>query len=115
MATLLVASMAARYGRSNAGRFRCCGKRGTRRVGQLDPAPLVQSLLARCQAMTAGVDATALLAKSSADATTTLDRALTLLWLRKAFGGDVAAASSCRRCKARAGRALRTATGTPLC
>jgi uncharacterized protein YfaS (alpha-2-macroglobulin family) len=38
------------------------------------------------------VDASALLAKSSADYPT-LDRALTLLWVRKALGGDTAPAS----------------------
>ena len=57
-----------------------------------DPAPLVQSLLY----MTGGdggaaIDASALLAKSSADYPT-LDRALTLLWVRKALGGDTAPA-----------------------
>ncbi|MCX4162830.1 MULTISPECIES: alpha-2-macroglobulin [Paraburkholderia] len=59
-----------------------------------DPAPLVQSLLVMTGATggsgadgAAPVDAVALLAKSSASYPT-FDRALTLLWLRKALGGD---------------------------
>ncbi|WP_287184164.1 alpha-2-macroglobulin [Paraburkholderia sp.] len=59
-----------------------------------DPAPVVQSLLI----MTGGAgssasnDVSTLLANSSAGYPT-LDRALTLLWLRKSLGGDVVDAS----------------------
>nr|WP_260854526.1 alpha-2-macroglobulin [Paraburkholderia sp. BCC1884] len=92
MATLLVASMARGTSAQVPDGFDAAAS-AARTALTNDPAPLVQSLLA----MSGGdggtaVDASALLAKSSADYPT-LDRALTLLWLRKTLGGDVAAAS----------------------
>ncbi|SDR20418.1 hypothetical protein SAMN05443245_3529 [Paraburkholderia fungorum] len=78
-----------------------------------DTAPLVQSLLFMSgDNGGAAIDASALLAKSSADYPT-LDRALTLLWLRKALGGDVAAGALPSLQGAGWTRAS-TATGTPL-
>jgi len=110
MATLLVASMARGTGAQMPDGFDAAASAARVALGN-DPAPLVQSLLAM-SGDAAGVDATALLAKSSADYPT-LDRALTLLWLRKAFGGDVAAASLPSLQGAGWTRAA-TATGTPL-
>jgi len=110
MATLLVASMARGTGAQMPDGFDAAASAARVALGN-DPAPLVQSLLAM-SGDGVGVDATALLAKSSADYPT-LDRALTLLWLRKAFGGDVAAASLPSLQGAGWTRAA-TATGTPL-
>jgi uncharacterized protein YfaS (alpha-2-macroglobulin family) len=110
MATLLVASMARGTGAQMPDGFDAAASAARVALGN-DPAPLVQSLLAM-SGDAAGVDATALLAKSSADYPT-LDRALTLLWLRKALGGDVAAASLPSLQGAGWTRAA-TATGTPL-
>jgi uncharacterized protein YfaS (alpha-2-macroglobulin family) len=92
MATLLIASMARGFNAQLPDGFDAAASAARTALAD-DAAPLVQSLLY----MTASdggapVDAAALLAKSSTDYPT-LDRALTLLWLRKALGGDVATAS----------------------
>uniref|UniRef100_E1TFI2 Alpha-2-macroglobulin domain protein n=1 Tax=Burkholderia sp. (strain CCGE1003) TaxID=640512 RepID=E1TFI2_BURSG len=91
MATLLVANMARATGAQVPDGFDAAAGAARAALAN-DPAPLVQSLLAM-SGDGAGVDPSALLAKSSADYPT-LDRALTLLWLRKTLGGDAAAGSA---------------------
>jgi uncharacterized protein YfaS (alpha-2-macroglobulin family) len=93
MATLLIANMARSANAQLPDGFDTAAS-AARVALTGDNAPLVQSLLFMSgdNGGGAAIDASALLAKSSADYPT-LDRALTLLWLRKALGGDVAAAS----------------------
>jgi uncharacterized protein YfaS (alpha-2-macroglobulin family) len=112
MATLLIANMARSMSAQLPDGFDTATSAARTALAN-DPAPLVQSLLY----MTGGdggaaVDASALLAKSSADYPT-LDRALTLLWVRKALGGDTAPASLPSLQGAGWTRAS-TPTGTPL-
>ncbi|MGE8490787.1 MAG: alpha-2-macroglobulin family protein, partial [Paraburkholderia nemoris] len=112
MATLLVANMARITSAQLPDGFDAAASAARTALAN-DPAPLVQSLLY----MTGGdggaaIDASALLAKSSADYPT-LDRALTLLWVRKALGGDTAPASLPSLQGAGWTRAA-TPTGTPL-
>ncbi|MGE8165245.1 alpha-2-macroglobulin family protein [Paraburkholderia sp. NPDC080076] len=112
MATLLIASMARSTSAQLPDGFDAAAS-AARTASSNDPAPLVQSLLVMSGGDGgAAVDASALLAKSSADYPT-LDRALTLLWLRKALGGDVPAASLPSLQGAGWTRAA-TPTGTPL-
>ncbi|NML34978.1 alpha-2-macroglobulin family protein [Paraburkholderia sp. G-4-1-8] len=100
MATLLVASLARTTNASLPAGFEASVSAARAALAN-DPAPLVQSLLfmtgagagagaGSAEAGNAPTDPAALLAKSSA-AFPTIDRALTLLWLRKALGGDAAA------------------------
>jgi uncharacterized protein YfaS (alpha-2-macroglobulin family) len=98
MATLMIAGMARATNAQLPAGFDTVAS-AARGALASDPAPLVQSLLSMSGNAGNGggdggaaVDATGLLAKSSADYPT-LDRALTLLWLRKALGGDLPAAS----------------------
>ena len=112
MATLLVANIARSTSAQLPDGFDAAASAARTALAN-DPAPLVQSLLY----MTGGdggaaIDASALLAKSSADYPT-LDRALTLLWVRKALGGDTAPASLPSLQGAGWTRAA-TPTGTPL-
>ncbi len=116
MATLLVASMARGSNAQLPAGFDTAVSAARSALAN-DPAPLVQSLLFMTgsgagDAGGAPVDPAALLAKSSADYPT-IDRALTLLWLRKALGGDVAAASLPALQDASWTRAA-TPTGAPL-
>jgi uncharacterized protein YfaS (alpha-2-macroglobulin family) len=112
MATLLIASMARSANAQLPDGFDAAAS-AARTALSSDPAPLVQSLLVMSGGDGgAAVDASALLAKSSADYPT-LDRALTLLWLRKALGGEVAAASLPSLQGSGWTRAA-TPTGTPL-
>ncbi|WP_233874083.1 alpha-2-macroglobulin family protein [Paraburkholderia adhaesiva] len=112
MATLLIANLARSASAQLPDGFEAAADAARTALAN-DPAPLVQSLLY----MTRGnggatVDASALLAKSSADYPT-LDRALTLLWVRKALGGDVAMASL-PSLQGAGWRRAATPTGTPL-
>jgi uncharacterized protein YfaS (alpha-2-macroglobulin family) len=112
MATLLIASMARSTSAQLPDGFDAAAS-AARTALSNDPAPLVQSLLVMSGGDGgAAVDASALLAKSSVEYPT-LDRALTLLWLRKALGGDVPAASLPSLQGAGWTRAA-TPTGTPL-
>jgi len=112
MATLLIANMARSTNAQLPDGFDAAAS-AARVALSGDNAPLVQSLLFMSgDGGGVAIDASALLAKSSAD-TPTLDRALTLLWLRKALGGEVAAASLPSLQGAGWTRAA-TATGTPL-
>ena len=112
MATLLIANMARSTNAQLPDGFEAAAS-AARVALSGDNAPLVQSLLFMSgDGGGVAIDASALLAKSSAD-TPTLDRALTLLWLRKALGGEVAAASLPSLQGAGWTRAA-TATGTPL-
>ena len=113
MATVLVASMARATGAQVPDGFDAAAGAARAALAN-DPAPLVQSLLAM-SGDGAGVDASALLAKSSADYPT-LDRALTLLWLRKALGGDAAAGAAAAALPSPQGAGwtrAATPTGTP--
>jgi len=96
MATLLVASMARGANAPLPAGFDAAVSAARGELAN-DPAPLVQSLLVMTGAGAGAADAggapldpAALLAKSRADYPT-IDRALTLLWLRKALGGAAAA------------------------
>jgi alpha-2-macroglobulin len=92
MATLLIATMARGANASLPDGFDAAANAARTALAN-DPAPLVQSLLVMSGGDgSAAVDTSALLAKSSADYPT-LDRSLTLLWLRKALSGDTTAAS----------------------
>ncbi|MGN8135722.1 alpha-2-macroglobulin family protein [Paraburkholderia sp. 22099] len=91
MATLLVAGMARGTSAQLPEAFDVAAS-AARSALSNDAAPLVQSLLYLTGDGGAAIDASTLLAKSSADYPT-LDRALTLLWLRKALGGEAAPAS----------------------
>jgi uncharacterized protein YfaS (alpha-2-macroglobulin family) len=111
MATLLIASMARSTSAQIPDGFDAAAS-AARLTLVNDPAPLVQSLIAMTGDGGATADAPALLAKSSADYPT-LDRALTLLWLRKSLGADPTAASLPSLQGTGWARAT-TPTGTPL-
>ncbi|WP_143751978.1 alpha-2-macroglobulin [Burkholderia sp. SRS-W-2-2016] len=120
MATLLVASLARGSNATLPAGFDAAVSAARVALAD-DPAPLVQSLLfmtgsgsGASDAGAAPIDPAALLAKSSADYPT-IDRALTLLWLRKALGGDVAVNAAALPALQGAGwtRAT-TSTGAPL-
>ncbi|WP_186310803.1 alpha-2-macroglobulin family protein [Paraburkholderia sp. BCC1886] len=88
MATLLVAQLARGTNAQLPDGFDAAAS-AARTALAGDSTPLVQSLLFLTGDGAATPDAAAWLAKSSA-AYPTIDRALTLLWLRKALGGDAA-------------------------
>ncbi|MGF6774716.1 uncharacterized protein YfaS (alpha-2-macroglobulin family) [Paraburkholderia sp. GAS199] len=111
MATLLIASLARNTNAQLPDGFDAAAIAARVALAN-DPAPLVQSLVAMTGDGGASADAPALLAKSSTDYPT-LDRALTLLWLRKSLGADPAPAALPTLQGAGWTRGA-TATGAPL-